>query len=469
MMQQCKLGSIRSANRVKTKYITMNRISLRLLLAVLLCASTLSAQSVRDRVAADPACSATNYCTYPLPTATLTPPPAGYEAIYMSHYGRHGSRWMTGSHDYSWPLEVLRHADSLGVLTPLGKDVMQRLDRFDRAAKNRYGELTPAGARQHYGIASRMATNFPSIFCDSATIDARSTIVVRCILSMDAACQALKAGNPSLRICCDASQYDMYYLNDTIAKSAIIKSRTNKSRRAALDKYISQHTDPHRFLTTLLVDQSFLHHYPSSNGREKDISAKLYTALYKSAGAVLSHDDTRLSFYDLFTPDELYDLYCAKNAEWYYLWGPSPMSDGLMPYSQTQLLGNIINTADSVIASGNRGATLRFGHDTNLLPLASLMELDDCGATIDNLDSLIDQWGISDYVPMAANIQMVFYSNSKGNVIVKVLLNEREVRLPIATRMAPYYDWNRLKEYYRRKLDSSPLDGRSIAIGQKPE
>lgn len=50
----------------------------------------------------------------------------------------------------------MREADQYGVLTPLGKQVLNVLDSMAGMAKQRYGELTPLGARQHRGIAERM-------------------------------------------------------------------------------------------------------------------------------------------------------------------------------------------------------------------------------------------------------------------------------------------------------------------------
>ena len=40
------------------------------------------------------------------------------------------------------------------------------------------------------------------------------------------------------------------------------------------------------------------------------------------------------------------------------------------------------------------------------------------------------------------------------DVLVKVLLNNREVRLPLQTDCAPYYHWKDFKAYYLNKLDA---------------
>ena len=49
---------------------------------------------------------------------------------------------------------------------------------------------------------------------------------------------------------------------------------------------------------------------------------------------------------------------------------------------------------------------------------------------------------------------MVHYRKDRNDtdVLVKVLLNGEEARLPIQTDCAPYYHWKDVKRYYLRKL-----------------
>jgi hypothetical protein len=45
-------------------------------------------------------------------------------------------------------------------------------------------------------------------------------------------------------------------------------------------------------------------------------------------------------------------------------------------------------------------------------------------------------------MPMAANMQIAFYRNGGGDVLVKVLYNERETALVgLAPVKGPYYRW----------------------------
>ena len=86
--------------------------------------STIYAQSAYDEIQKNVLLSASNYMAYPGPTQQkLTPAPRGYKPFYLSHYGRHGSRFHSKPSFYNAPYHVLAKADSLGKLTATGKDV----------------------------------------------------------------------------------------------------------------------------------------------------------------------------------------------------------------------------------------------------------------------------------------------------------------------------------------------------------
>ena len=52
--------------------------------------------SAKDEITANRYLAGSNYLDYDrqLTDKALTPAPKGYEPFYMSHYGRHGSRWL---------------------------------------------------------------------------------------------------------------------------------------------------------------------------------------------------------------------------------------------------------------------------------------------------------------------------------------------------------------------------------------
>jgi hypothetical protein len=55
---------------------------------------------------------------------------------------------------------------------------------------------------------------------------------------------------------------------------------------------------------------------------------------------------------------------------------------------------------------------------------------------------------------MGANIQFIFYRKDfdDKDVLVKVLLNENEARLPLPDKTAPYYKWADVRAYYLDKI-----------------
>lgn len=411
-------------------------------------AITTIAQSVQEDLKRDIRYSASNQMAYPTPTQALTPAPEGYKPFYISHYGRHGSRYLINPKDYSYPHEVLKSADSAGVLTPLGKNVLKRYEIIRQEADNRYGELTPLGAEQHRQIARRMYERFPEVFEGNVWVDAKSTVVIRCILSMTNELTELTRLNPKLRIRHDASMHDMYYMN--FNDKELLKKKWNKESNDVYEKYFKEMVNYDYAFCQLFTDTSFV-------WRKAD-ARKFYEKLFHTANNLQNLEARKkVTLYDLFTDEDIYNNWRVANMWWYLGYGFSQLNGGKQPYVQRNLLRKIIEEADSCIVLQNPGATLRFGHETMVMPLTVLMGLNGYDLVTDDYAHL-DQKGWVNYriFPMGANIQLVFYRRNTGNkdVLVKVLLNENEATLPIKSNTAPYYKWSEVRDYYIKKIES---------------
>ena len=407
-----------------------------------------AAQQAKDEIYANPRLSGSNHLAYPGPVQDrLTAAPKGYHPFYISHYGRHGSRYLIGRDEYDVPAAVLARADSLGKLTPLGRDVLRRVRLLRAEADGRLGELTPLGAEQHRQIARRMYERFPEVFRGSVTVDAKSTVVIRCILSMENELQELLRLNPDLVIKHDASEHDMYYMNQS--DHALSARKTPRRALVAWNDFASRHVSRAALMSRLFADSEYVKY-------EVD-TLDLGNRLFKLASNVQSSPlGSEMTLYDIFTKDELYNFWLADNASWYIGYGACALNGGTQPFSQRNLLRNIIHEADSCMALERPGATLRFGHETMVLPLVCLLGINGYDMSTACLDSLESKGWINYKVfPMGANVQLVFYRRSEtdGEVLLKVLLNENEARLPLPSDLAPYYRWNDFKEYYLRKLD----------------
>ena len=94
----------------------MKRITKRLLFILIFLGilTTGDAQQAYQAIKENPDIAASNYYAYPIPTKQLTPAPAGKRPFYISHYGRHGSRYLDNRKGYDIPYGYLHKGDSLG-------------------------------------------------------------------------------------------------------------------------------------------------------------------------------------------------------------------------------------------------------------------------------------------------------------------------------------------------------------------
>lgn len=434
----------------------MRRNSIVILLsACLLCSLSLQAQKKADtsdsafeKICHDRNFSASNYCIYPDTTEhVMTPPPAGKHPFYISHYGRHGSRYLNSRKGYDIPYNMLCKADSMGELTATGKKVLQEMRDIISDSEGRWGDLSGLGKLQHQRIARRMMERFPEVFRGKAVVDAKSTAVRRCVLSMGAALQEMVSINPQLKVTMDASRSTMHYMNfqDKVLRDSMTTPATTKAYEAFSSS---------RIRNPRLMNELFLH--PDSV--TKVVNEEWLNYYLLKAGLIQqnTHMATRTTLLDLFTYEEIHQFWQRENAWWYFAYGPSLLNGGKQPYTQRHLLRQIINDADSCLRLPHPGTQLRYGHETVVLPLACLLGINGFDYQTTDLEQLENHgWWACLVFPMASNIQLVFYRSDllDRDVLFKVLLNEEEATLPIPTDIAPYYHWRDFREYYLRKLD----------------
>ena len=443
------------------------------LFAALLLTLGLAAQtSPLDEIQRNVLLSASQYTAYvdPAPDYQLTPAPKGYEPFYLTHYGRHGSRWLIRPAQYTDVTDVLERAHQQGALTPRGEQLWAALSEWLPSTDKRLGELTNVGERQHHRIGRRLTERFPEIFgAKDCEVDARSTVVIRCILSMEAECEELLAYNPAISIHNDVSESFQYYLNQDWSQR--IKDEQKARWKEVTFDYKKAYLHPERLWGEIFRDTAY---------RDAKLKSRTHfmREFFKMCGNMQSHgpvpglqaDDPTLSWkhqsrplnlYGWFTGQEIFDLWRTENLEWYVNYVA-----GKAPFTQENLLWNIIQTCDTTLhKAGFHGATMRFGHEVCVMPLAALLELGEAGRQypLSELDRLADRWANFRIYPMGCNVQLVFYrpksgrwaanyTEGEGDILVKALLNEREVTLPVKPYRGPYYRWKDLRAYYVDKL-----------------
>lgn len=416
---------------------------------LLFAAATLSAQSAREDIGKNINLAANNYRAYPKPSAGLAPAPDGYEPFYISHYGRHGSRWLNGKKAFDAPFVTLSRADSLGKLTQKGREVLSLVRAMRDSGRSREGELTELGAQQHRDIARRMYERFPQVFEGQTNVDAKSTVVIRSILSMENELLQLAALNPAIRFRHDASRHDMYYMDD---KETPFKGKARTEATAGrLKAFNDRHGNVDHLMAQIFTDVNY------AVGEDRAALAKqLFDICIDLQNTELRHSYRPL--WEIFSDDEIYGFWARTNAWWYSYYGPNKANQGSGMYTQLNLLQNILVTADSCVQLEHPGATLRFGHEVDVLPLVCLLNINNFGtprSSLENLDA--EGWHAYDVFPMACNVQFVFYKSRKSttgkDILVKVLLNENEATLPLKTSTAPYYKWKDVRDYICKILE----------------
>lgn len=417
--------------------------------ALFLCvAQGLGAQTVIDLIKANPAYASCNYNTYPdTITAVYTPAPAGKKPFYFSHYGRHGSRYISSRSGFDIPFKMVALADSLNELTPTGQRVFQEMKLVMQDTEGRWGELTGYGRKQHRNIARRMARNFPEVFHPGARVQAYSTVVPRCIESMGTALIELLQEEPTLQVSQESSQRNQWFMN--YQDRELRRQQMTPQIRKVYNEYITKYMGNTRLMELIfknpdiveeVVDEGQFNYYLMKMGL-----FQLNTHLYRNTYLL-----------DIFQTDELYRMWQIDNALWYLQQGACKLNGGRQPYSQRHLLRRIIADADSCIRLADPGAQLRYGHETVLLPLVCLIGINGYDLETDDFSQLEAKgWWCSSVFPMGSNLQFIFYRSGldDSDVLFKVLLNEEEARLPIQTDCAPYYHWNDFRTYCLDKLD----------------
>lgn len=407
---------------------------------------------VRTELAATPEKAGGIYYAYPSTSDSLPTPPAGYKPVYISHYGRHGSRWVIKEDIYPIVLNELRTQKALGNLTPEGEALIAPVERCHKDSQGHYGELTKLGQSQHAAIAKRMANRFPELFSGKAKVTARASIVPRCIISMDAFLRSLTQINPEIDFDIAATPSEMAII--ALDAKAAGKpgtgrkdSESNEELKTSYYIWRDSVTDSRTTASKIFKDADKVENLPEFMRCLYDIAIDVQD--------VAGVDEDLLSIFDA---EDLYNQWLNGNCRMYMEnvnpaegFGPGPMD-------AIPLLDDIVDRADAALNGNGHNADLRFGHDLPLLRLLALMDGEGCTGGNSDAKWYSEIWRAHDLSPMGANLQLIFMRNDAGETAVAVRLNEQP--LPIeGLQMIPgapgYYKWEDLRRKW--KSTTSPV------------
>lgn len=379
----------------------------------------------------------------------MTPAPAGYEPFYISHFARHGARYCTSEYGrlYDW----LSKASAAGELTDYGKEFFSRYQPFYQQVMHCSGNLTDLGKDQHRYIAKHIYGRFPEVFDGKTHIEAVSTESPRVIMSMWSCLSQLVGLDDDIDIKADASAKYAPWLQPTLSTSPYyIKGLMNAGKDAdeAIKEYYRRVVPCREIVEKFFVSMDVL---------EKNLKItpeKFIANLHGVVGGTRCLDEFQGCFDDVFTPEQLLGIWRGSSARFFLEVADYEGTESLMYDYAAFTLGQIIESADADIASGGTQLRMRFGHDSGLSPLLAFMNVNGYGRSTGSFDEAVEIF--PNYsVPMGASLQLIFYKNASGDILVKVLHNEKEAILPFEPACGPYYRWEDFKAHYAAAISSS--------------
>lgn len=412
--------------------------------------------------------------------------PEGYKPCYISHYSRHGARYLTSAEDYEYLLKLFRKGHIDGALTAEGERAYEIIDSLHSKMLQGVGSLTRKGAAQQARLARRMFANYPSVFAPGSHVEATSTDVSRCAVSMTSFLLTLKELEPSLEIGADISP-ESVRINNPYRKSSLNKVLTpedseymhgsHQAWRKSLREVEHEWASSSPALGRIFADLQYAHRLLP------DVADFLWGVYFYAAGFA-SLDFENPGFPDFFSLEDRIAIMNIEGGYQYYKKGSNPDFAPRTRAMAAVLWNDIIEKAESDIASGECSARLRFGHDSVVCGLLPFLQLDGWGSDLArcgcgdgcgvNYLNLARIWE----VPMAANLQIVFYKSDEASagasasgsavsgsgsgasavpatasepapILIRVIYNEYSKKLPVADQsLAPYYRLDDVKSYY---------------------
>ena len=370
--------------------------------------------------------------------------PKGYEPVYISHYGRHGSRYASSSSTYVKLQEILSDGHNARVLTDIGEQFFDLFKDFVDTPLTNTGDIVPLGFEQHKMISDIVYDNFAKVFADGRKVNAISSTSQRCIVSMASFCANLKGRNPGIDLFMDSNHALMTIVAPPSAPSALRRNFVGPKEPTGLESVES--------FGRRIVDLDAL------NAR----LFKVPTFIDNYEGGIYAFSKVLFSFltgYRNYCDEPIFDFVLTKE-QMVTLWEANNFDsftyDTEARYRMIPLLEDIIAKADVALGDPSIAADLRFGHDYIAEAFTCLINANSVG-TIPSRADEVKEWFQSYNICMATTLLFVFYKNKAGDVIFKLVWNEHDANLPQLTPVTGcYYRWSDFKTWAAGLLAEHP-------------
>ena len=348
--------------------------------------------------------------------------------FYVNHLGRHGARFPTSGKALNRVKEILELAQRENRLTSGGVTLLSTIQNLSETFDGQWGKLSVVGEEEQRGIARRMIERYPQLFSDSVKVQAIATYVPRCIHSMDAFLACMVEFNSSLHIQRNEGKQYNDILRFFDLNQSYVDYKENGDWRPIYETFVRR-----KISSASVMENFFL-----ESGQETDKEAEEFVMALFSIAAILPDTGTPINLDGLFTIGEWDNYWQTQNLRQYMSKSSSPIGRMLPVAIAWPLLSEFIHSADEVIkGKSDTRANFRFAHAETVIPFVP--------------DSVSKYWKDYEIAPMAANVQWIFYHDKAREIWVKFLLNEKEMTLPVSTSRFPYYRWETVCMYLKKR------------------
>jgi len=375
-----------------------------------------------------------------------TPAPAGYKPFYVSHIGRHGSRYQSAS-AYKSVVSDLDALHKANLLTEVGDTLWNEIRLIYAATRGNDMNLSRKGTCEHTRIAKNLVRRCPEIFnqTDRRIATFKASIVPRTIQSLAGFEAGILASSPKTEPEISSGFDDLHFKKSgepEIGKDELSKIVKDTERGL---KPSSQELS--RLRTLIVKDEAAATAVVSKNNLDHFIS-KVFNAGCTAACLDVTTDPLRF-----FTPEELFAFYKVRDVRLNANYGVLDATRQARAVYGKPWLRRIVDDADDALEGNGHCADFRFAHDGNVGPMMNLLAIGPFKYTASK-DAPYRMWQSYNYICMASNFQLLFYKNDKEDILVKALYNEREIDFPeLDAVCGVYYKWSDVRKYMISKCD----------------
>ncbi|GAB1646545.1 histidine-type phosphatase [Krasilnikovia sp. MM14-A1259] len=405
------------------------------------------------------------------------PAPAGFVPGFTEMIARHGARALGDEDDIVFLEQVIAQAQAAGKVKPLANDLLTELKSLDAAnRKLGFGALSALGKQEHADLGARLVQRLPDLFAKAAPTGRRVTVVnsgiPRAADSGAAFTAAMTSALPSLKPLVKKPVADtrtLYFHKEPVNADYATYVKHDATLNATLKKITYSKESDKDAVTCLgaLFADDFVgrlasdgYTFTDSDGKKQTRNAVDATiALFNVYAITPGLSREGVWHFDRFIDRKTAEHFAfVDDATTFYEKGPG-LSGSTITFKMASVLEDDFFHAVAAYRSGTSTdvARLRFAHAETIIPLAALMRLPGSEVQVPRTDTFSpsrNPWRGANVAPYAANMQWDVFRNGSGQVLIRMLYNEKETHFKSEckpfTAGSYFYDFTELQRCYGR-------------------